>query len=248
MHIRVTPPRWVEIVACKPVRNVMPCILTQKPDNVYVVICTHDDVIKWGHFPRYWPFVRGIPRSPVNSPHKGQWRGALMFWVNNRKAGDLRRNRAHYDVNVMNHFEILRTSRRLYCRALCKISLWFYSRDVCAMSWWVPRRTNFPRFRFMMILPCLNYQKHRWIGYGWIQCHDLLTIINKFHQTSFYIHYQTTDNINHSLIYCDLVSIMTYVLIYMRQASINLVHIMACRLFGTRPSSWSVVMCSYLDT
>ena len=32
------------------------------------------------HFPRYWPFVRGIHRSPVNSPHKGQWRGALMFF------------------------------------------------------------------------------------------------------------------------------------------------------------------------
>ena len=30
-----------------------------------------DDVIKWKHFPRYWPFVRGIHRSPVNSPHKG---------------------------------------------------------------------------------------------------------------------------------------------------------------------------------
>ena len=26
----------------------------------------HDDVIKWKHFPRYWPFVRGIHRSPVN--------------------------------------------------------------------------------------------------------------------------------------------------------------------------------------
>ena len=38
-----------------------------------------DDVIKWKHFQRYWPFVRGIHRSPVNSPHKGQWRGALMF-------------------------------------------------------------------------------------------------------------------------------------------------------------------------
>ena len=24
-----------------------------------------DDVIKWKHFPRYWPFVRGIHRSPV---------------------------------------------------------------------------------------------------------------------------------------------------------------------------------------
>ena len=55
----------------------------------------HDDVIKWKPFPRYWPFVRGIHRSPLNSPHKGQWRGALMFslicvsingWVNNGEA------------------------------------------------------------------------------------------------------------------------------------------------------------------
>ena len=52
----------------------------------------------------------GIHRSQVNSPQKGQWRGALMFslicvWingrVNDREAGDLRRYRAHYDVTVM---------------------------------------------------------------------------------------------------------------------------------------------------
>ena len=47
----------------------------------------HDDVIKLKHCPRYWPFVRGMHRSPVKSPHKGQWRGALMFslicaWIN----------------------------------------------------------------------------------------------------------------------------------------------------------------------
>ena len=75
------------------------------------VLVLHDDVIKWKHFPRDWPFVRGIHRSPVNSPHKGLWRGALMFplicvwingWVNNRKAGDLRRYQTHYDVIVMN--------------------------------------------------------------------------------------------------------------------------------------------------
>ena len=39
----------------------------------------HDDVIKWKHFPRSWPFVRGIHWASVNSPHKGHWRGALMF-------------------------------------------------------------------------------------------------------------------------------------------------------------------------
>ena len=64
----------------------------------------HDDVAKWKHFPRYWPFNR----SPVNSPHKGQWRGALIFslicawisgWVSNRAAGDLRRHR--YDVTIL---------------------------------------------------------------------------------------------------------------------------------------------------
>ena len=26
----------------------------------------HDDVMRWKHFPRYWPFVRGIHRSPEN--------------------------------------------------------------------------------------------------------------------------------------------------------------------------------------
>ena len=70
----------------------------------------HDDVIEWKHFPPYWPCVRGIHRLPVNSPHKGQWRGALMIpligawitgWVNNHEGGDLRRHRAHYDVIVM---------------------------------------------------------------------------------------------------------------------------------------------------
>ena len=75
------------------------------------ILNKHDDVIKWKHFRRCWPFVRGIHRSPANSPHKGQWRGALMFslicawmnrWVKNREAGDLRRHRAHYDVTAMN--------------------------------------------------------------------------------------------------------------------------------------------------
>ena len=71
---------------------------------------SHDDVIKWRHFPRSWPFVRGIHRLSVNSPHRGQWRGAFMFssicawingWVNNREADDLRRHRVHRDVTVM---------------------------------------------------------------------------------------------------------------------------------------------------
>ena len=88
--------------------------LYQKRHFINRFFFVHDDVIKWKHFPRYWPFVR----SPVSSPHKRQWRGALVFfficvwmngWVNNRKAGDFRRYRAHHDVIVMEsvHFEIL---------------------------------------------------------------------------------------------------------------------------------------------
>ena len=79
--------------------------------NLLIILMSiHDDVIKWKHFPCYWPFVRGIHRFQVNSPHKGQWRGALMFslicvwingWVNNCEAGDLRPYRAHYDVTLM---------------------------------------------------------------------------------------------------------------------------------------------------
>ena len=104
-------------------------------ETSFVAVTTfHDDVIKWKHLPRYWPFVRGIHRSPVNCPHKGQWRGALMFslicaelngWVNTREA-DLRRDRTHYDVIVMNtcstqshrpkhHLPTWTRSKKLYC-------------------------------------------------------------------------------------------------------------------------------------
>ena len=84
-------------------------ILHKGMERIHLI---HDDVIKWIHFPCYLPFVCGIHRWPVNSPHKGQWRGALMFslicawiglnsWVKNREAGDLKRHRAHYGVIVM---------------------------------------------------------------------------------------------------------------------------------------------------
>ena len=74
------------------------------------LIKLHDDVIRRKLFPRYWPFVRGIRRPLVNSPHKGQWHGALMFssicawtndWIKNRDAGDLRHHHAHYDVTIL---------------------------------------------------------------------------------------------------------------------------------------------------
>ena len=98
---------------------------TQKVGNSENVSTSHDYVIKWKHFSRYWPFVRGKHRSPVNSPHKGQWRETLMFslicawingWINNREAGDLNSHRALYDVIVM-MMSCLR--RIIYLYSLC---------------------------------------------------------------------------------------------------------------------------------
>ena len=89
-------------------------------DWCYVTASNHDDVMKWKHFLRHWPFVQGIHWSPVNSPHIGQSRGALMFslicawtngWINNRGAGDLRRHRTHYDVTVMSVTDPMRAYR-----------------------------------------------------------------------------------------------------------------------------------------
>ena len=78
------------------------------------IVCMHlkhdEDVIKWKHFPRNWPFVRGIHWSHWIPHTKASdvelWCFSLICvwinsWVNNCEAGDLRRHRGHYDVNVM---------------------------------------------------------------------------------------------------------------------------------------------------
>ena len=97
---------------CPSISRCMSVMIRAKVNDTFTLIniSWHDDVIIWKRFPRYWPFVRGIHREPMNSLHKGQWRGALMFslicvwingWVNSRGGGDLRRYRAHYDVIVI---------------------------------------------------------------------------------------------------------------------------------------------------
>ena len=102
---------------------------------------------------------------PVNSPHKGQWRGALMFslicvwmngWVNIREAGDLRRHRGHYNVNVMliaatGLVVILKldSSRRLI--SLCGIEMW-----------WMTSK-NYRAHLLYHTKLCPSFQSHRWI-------------------------------------------------------------------------------------
>ena len=81
------------------------------PLNPYVYIAVfahHDDVIKRKLFRRYWPFVLGIYRSPVNSPHKGPVKRTLMFlWLgvhmncltNSRMTGELRLHDVHVTLS-----------------------------------------------------------------------------------------------------------------------------------------------------
>ena len=116
IHIRYLVHKALQIVNAW--HGYPPCFESSSTHPGSHVICLsrrsnrwfHDDVIKWKHVPRHWPFVGGIHRSLMNSPPKGQWSGALVFslicawtksWANNGDAGDLRRHRAHYDVIVM---------------------------------------------------------------------------------------------------------------------------------------------------
>ena len=109
--------------------------------------------------------MRKIHRSPVNFPHKGQWRGALMSaliyvwingWVNNREAGDLRRYRDHSDVIVMNPpvtdmFPLQRTSDAY---------LWWFARTSYWTGSWSGsylRLLNAHVWRYRNVLKIFSY-------------------------------------------------------------------------------------------
>ena len=89
-----------------------------------------------GNIFRVMAFVGGIHWSPVDSPHKVQWRGALIFslicaWTNvganNRDAGDLRRHRTHYDVTVMSLRQTQQVKTHIctgFVFMLCSVLLW----------------------------------------------------------------------------------------------------------------------------
>ena len=100
-------------------------------------------------------WLPAVAVSPVNSPHKSQWRGALMFslicvwindWVNNCEAGDLRRYRAHYDVIVMSSLDLQWVTKPL----LESMRAYFWS-DPWKPQWNVNKNTT----KFM----CENWLK-----------------------------------------------------------------------------------------
>ena len=124
----------------------------------------HDDVIKWKLYPCYWPFGRGIHQSPVDSPHKGQWRGDLMFslicawtngWADSR--GDLIRHRAHYDIIVM-RFVSSGHQQLWYC--MCEKDSITYGASVNERKWNI----------FLYFLKIIQHVKG-WKNKGyWLNC------------------------------------------------------------------------------
>ena len=106
---------------------------------------------------------RGIHWGPVNSSHKGQWRGVLMFslicvwingWVNTREAGDLRGYRAHYDVTVMWLCLSPESWRPICSGIVVLLSKWL----VC---WWKTRLVSIKRHNLASIgIPIINISTH----------------------------------------------------------------------------------------
>ena len=106
----------------------------------------HDDVIKWKHFPRYWPVLWGIHRSVVNSSHKYQEHGALMIylirvytndWVNNRdlRPGSLWRHSYLFrSSNILSIKSKNLTDSKVCDISVCKILLALKRPVVCPFA------------------------------------------------------------------------------------------------------------------
>ena len=101
IYLSLKTTQWFGLAQC----NIFPttCIYLW-PSGTYIAsyMYTGTSLTKW------WRHQMETFSALLALCHKGHWRGALMFsliwikrWANNRKAGDLRRHRAHYDINVM---------------------------------------------------------------------------------------------------------------------------------------------------
>ena len=152
----------------------------------------------------------GIPRSPVNSPHKGQWRRALMFslicvwindWVKNREAGDLRRYRAHNDVILMGcyHYCDMRDRDTGRISYIIGWGLWYsclalMAKRIQGIIWYFPGQAWFSSLDkiqspgcLVHILICLNidetFTKHG-LNVDWqfrtIEEHDNMNVLWKW--------------------------------------------------------------------
>ena len=102
-------------------------------------------------FPPLLFLCGGIHRSPAESPHKGRWRGALIFslictWTNgganNRDTGDLRRHCTHYDVTIMvpglsRILKYFKTYNYVGTRQVEYMICTLLFVDICTIIWWI---------------------------------------------------------------------------------------------------------------
>ena len=176
-----------------------------------MILWYHDDAIKWKHFLRYWPFVRGNSPggSPVNSQHKGQLRGALMFslicvwisgWVNKRESGDLRRYRAHYDVIVMIYAAVMEQwvayintlyichlkFHLLYRNVLTNVILWINFVSNVVLRVWNYRLMGqqwLVMCSIMWCFPCARCPCRTWLGKLLFHQEAIVTLDTNMHPT-----------------------------------------------------------------
>ena len=126
--------------------------------------------------------MRGIRRWPANSPHKGQWCGALMFslicawindWVNSGLAGDLRRYRTHYDVTVMIIDDYALNKHH-------EIVIWFHDTLGLTTGCIVNMNMGPGIFRESLIILCQEWHKNKKYLYVFLQ-NDLIFQWLAFH-------------------------------------------------------------------
>ena len=90
-----------------------------------------DDIIKWKHFSRYWPFVRGFHRSPAQRPvtrsfdvffdlclNKRLSKQSLGWWLETPSRSSWRHNNELFNF----HFSIHYTTFDVWVKKFCRIS------------------------------------------------------------------------------------------------------------------------------
>ena len=170
----------------------------------------YDDVIKWKYFLCYWPFVRGIHQSLVDSPHKGQWRGALMFsliyawsqgWANNWAADDLRCHYTHYNVTVMTSVEAPCVSCSVYAQTSLSCVPCPGPRHMASLKLWLVDSPEQHRHLFYPSCTCVHCMmgKTRMISSvpSWLLWNFVLTLlVNQFVSMKLWNIYEACININ----------------------------------------------------
>ena len=111
-------------------------------------------------------------RSPVNSTHKGQWRGASMFslicawingWVNHREAGDLRSHGDLYDITVMKNV-VCKMSvvifRPQYFKCKWSTRLWLTS-DSWVSPFFTRLETSWQHYKISRCIQEIAWRRHQ---------------------------------------------------------------------------------------